>query len=178
MQLFRSVSKRSQSAAKVSINPLTPDRAMKGNRLDSLPCWLLLHLFSCGSLAGADWLTLPTRARAETSKGSGQWQVTEKTVEWDPKKTSIVICDMWNQHWCKGATKRVAEMAPRMNEVVNEARRRGVFIIHCPSSTMEFYKDTAQRKLAQAAPRATPQVPLQGWCALDLAREAPLPIDD
>src|SRR2546425_8612724 len=125
---------------------------MKGNLLDSLPCWLLLHLFSCGSLAGADSLTLPTCARVETTKGGGQWQVTEKTVEWDPKKTAIVICDMWNLHWCKGATRRVAEMAPRMKEVGNEARKRGGFIIHCPSSTMEFYTDTPQRKPAKSAP--------------------------
>jgi type 1 glutamine amidotransferase len=43
---------------------------------------------------------------------------------------------------------------------------------------MNFYKDTPQRKLAQAAPKVTPRVPLQGWCRLDPKREAPLPIDD
>jgi hypothetical protein len=39
-----------------------------------------------------------------------------------------------------------------MNEVIKAARAKGVFIIHCPSDTMDFYKDFPQRKLAQAAP--------------------------
>ena len=43
---------------------------------------------------------------------------------------------------------------------------------------MNFYKDTPQRRLAQAAPKATPRVPLQNWCSLDAHRESPLPIDD
>jgi type 1 glutamine amidotransferase/nicotinamidase-related amidase len=142
-----------------------------------------LLLFCCmAGLAAADVpaepLGLHIRSRIETSKGSGQWQATESTVQWEPRKTAIVVCDMWNQHWCKGATARVAEMAPRMNEVLQDARRRGVFIIHCPSDTLKYYEGTPQRKLAQAAPKATPRVPIQGWCALDSGRESPLPIDD
>ncbi len=123
-------------------------------------------------------LELHTRARVETVPGSGEWRSVEKMVEWDPRKTAIVICDMWNQHWCKGATERVGELAPRMNEVISAARRRGVFIIHCPSDTMKFYEGAPQRKLAQAAPPAKPKVPLLGWCELDRRREGPLPIDD
>ncbi len=118
------------------------------------------------------------RTRIETPSGSGHFQVVEKDLNWDPQTTAIVICDMWNKHWCKGATKRVAEMAPRMNEVVKAARARGVLIIHAPSDTMEYYKDTPQRKLAQAAPPVTPKVPLQNWCSLETGHEPPLPIDD
>src|SRR3989442_1554556 len=90
-------------------------------------------------------LQLNTRSRVETVKGSGQYQVVAKTIEWNGKKTAIIICDMWDQHWCKGASARVAEMAPRINEVIKRARQRGVLIIHSPSETMEFYKDTPQR---------------------------------
>ncbi len=100
----------------------------------------------------------------------------EKTVAWDPTRTAIVVCDMWNQHWCQGATRRVAEMAPRMNEVLKAARSRGVLIIHCPSDTMKFYEGTPQRRLAQEAPKA-PKRP-DGWKSLDPTREPPLPIDD
>ena len=147
-------------------------------------CWkgslLLLAFVLCagGTVLTADSLILPMRSRVETAKGSGDWRVEEKTAEWDPRKTAIVVCDMWDQHWCKGATRRVAEMAPRMNEVIREARRRGVFIIHCPSDTMKYYEGTAPRKLAQSVPRATPKVPLQKWCRLDPTHEASLPIDD
>jgi len=64
-----------------------------------------------------------------------------------------------------------------MNQVINEARRRGVFIIHCPSDTMKYNEGTPARKLAQAAPKVTPGVPF-GDCGLDLSRESALPIDD
>jgi len=123
-------------------------------------------------------LLLPTRSRVKTADGRDEWQRVEKTVAWNPKKTAIVICDMWDKHWCEGATRRVAEMAPRINAVVQKARSQGVFIIHCPSDTMKFYEGTPGRKLAQAAPPATPKVPLQRWCSLDQTRETSLPIDD
>jgi putative membrane-bound dehydrogenase-like protein len=123
-------------------------------------------------------LQFNARSRVETSPGSGEFAVIQRPLEWDPKKTAIVVCDMWDQHWCQGATRRVAEMAPRMNEVIKSARAKGVFIIHAPSGTLDFYKETPQRKLAQAAPVATPKVPLKNWCSLDPEREGPLPIDD
>src|SRR6185369_10939772 len=157
----------------MNLGVLTPSGRIK---LLSLDCGALVAHASNG--AGAEPLTLHTRSQSETAKGSGQWQTTDATVQWDPQKTAIVVCDMWNQHWCQGATRRVAEMAPRMNEVLQAARRRGVFIIHCPSGTLKYYEGTPQRRLAQAAPKVTPRVPIQGWCALDRAREAPLPIDD
>jgi nicotinamidase-related amidase len=101
-----------------------------------------------------------------------------KKQEWAAKKTAVVICDMWDKHWCAGATGRVGEMAPRMNAVVAELRKRGALIIHCPSDTMGFYKDTPQRKLAQDAPRVETKVALERWRKLDPAREGKLPIDD
>ncbi|HXJ59750.1 MAG TPA: PVC-type heme-binding CxxCH protein, partial [Verrucomicrobiae bacterium] len=130
------------------------------------------------SANAASELSLPTRARIRAAPDTNQWQVIERTVQWDPQKTAIVICDMWDQHWCAGATRRVAEMAPRMNDLIKKARAQGVFIIHCPSDTMKFYADTPGRKLAQSAPSVTPKVPLQKWCSLDRTQEAPLPIDD
>jgi nicotinamidase-related amidase/type 1 glutamine amidotransferase len=139
-------------------------------------CWVMAGVIFVP--ARAEVLTLHTRSRPETAKGSGEWRPTETTVQWEARQTAIVICDMWNQHWCQGATARVAEMAPRMNEVIQAARGRGVFIIHCPSETMKYYENTPQRKLAQAAPKVTPRVPLQGWVGLDSQREGPLPIDD
>jgi type 1 glutamine amidotransferase/nicotinamidase-related amidase len=121
-------------------------------------------------------LLLTTRRQAKLADGS--FVSREESLRWDARKTALVVCDMWDKHWCAGATRRGAEMAPRMNEVVNEARRRGVLIIHAPSDTMANYEGTSQRKLAQDAPVAAAKVPLQRWCRLDPQREAPLPIDD
>ncbi len=139
---------------------------------------LALALLAAPAAAEDKAFTLHARSRVETEKGSGRTHALTKEVRWDAAKTAVVVCDMWDKHWCPGATARVAEMAPRMNEVVAAARKRGALVIHCPSDTMGFYKDTPQRKLAQAAPKAEPKVPLQGWCGLDRVKEGPLPIDD
>ena len=123
-------------------------------------------------------LDLQLRSLKETKPGSDQWQVIEVRTNWAPGATAVVICDMWDQHWCKGATARVAEMAPHMNQTIAALRARGVLIIHCPSETLKFYEGTPGRKLAQAAPPASAQAPLKGWSGLAPAREPPLPIDD
>src|SRR5262245_16021665 len=86
-------------------------------------------------------LTLKTRQRIETPNVSGQFRVVEQKVKWDANQTALIICDMWNEHWCKGATRRVNELAPRMNQFAAAARQQGVLIIHAPSSCMDAYKD-------------------------------------
>jgi type 1 glutamine amidotransferase/nicotinamidase-related amidase len=152
---------------------------MRTPRLHSTSVATLLLLACATSSHAADsLLRFNARSRSETAKGSGDWRVTEQAITWQPRHTAIVICDMWDQHTCAGATRRVAEMAPRMNDLVTKAREQGVFIIHCPSDTMKFYEGTPQRKLAQAAPKVETAIPLQRWCHLDKTKEAPLPIDD
>ena len=128
------------------------------------------------SAHAASDLDLYTRTRIE--KNSNHVQVMHRQVRWAPERTAVIICDMWNDHWCKGASARVAEMAPRMNEVVSAARKRGVFIVHAPSDVMEFYKDTPQRKRAQNARGATPPSKIERWRRIDREKEGPFPIDD
>jgi putative heme-binding domain-containing protein len=73
---------------------------------------------------------------------------------------------MWQKHWCQGASRRVAELAPAMNRAVAAARARGVLIIHAPSSCMDAYKDHPARRRAQSAPRAA-NLPndIASWCS-------------
>ena len=132
-------------------------------------------------------LTLHTRRliAQSTANPATKETVKEATIEWDPQKTALVICDMWDNHWCKGAAQRVEELAGPMNKVVQEARRRGVFIIHAPSTTVDFYKDSPQRKRAQTAKFVKTEVPLSSverwgtaWCYPDPKCETDLPIDD
>lgn len=123
-------------------------------------------------------LHLQARHRVEDPYGRGQFRVVTDDITLDPHQTALVICDMWDHHWCKAAERRVAEMAPRINALANALRDRGAIIIHCPSDTMEFYKDAAGRKLAQSAPKVETKVPLERWCSLKGDREPPLPIDD
>ena len=75
--------------------------------------------------ATADAMTLHPRSRVESRLESGQFAIVQKSISWEPKKTAVIICDMWNGHYCKGAAARVAEMAPRANQFVAAARQRG-----------------------------------------------------
>jgi nicotinamidase-related amidase len=127
-------------------------------------------------------LTLRSRVKAQERDA---FAIVENKVAWDPKKTALIICDMWDDHWCKSATRRVAELAGPLNDAVTTARAEGVFIIHAPSSVTAFYKDTPQRKRAERAPFVKTPVPLATserwgttWCWPDLKRETDLPIDD
>lgn len=98
----------------------------------------------------SDKLMIKTRSRPKTSSDDDKPVV--KTEEWKPQETAIIVCDMWDDHTCKQAAKRVAEMAPAMNETLKAARKKGVFIIHAPSGRMGFYAGTPQRKRAIDAP--------------------------
>ncbi|MDR1485406.1 MAG: protein-signal peptide and transmembrane prediction [Planctomycetaceae bacterium] len=81
-----------------------------------------------------------------TDPKSVEYKIEIKEETWKGKETAIVICDMWDKHWCKGATSRVAEMAPRMNEVLKAARAKNVTIIHAPSGCISKYNNTEPRK--------------------------------
>src|ERR1700733_775227 len=105
--------------------------------------FLLVGVIAAASLPAApDAGALPLRARTlERIPGTAdEWSVVNKNLEWDPHQTAVVVCDMWNQHWCKGATARVAEMAPRMNQVIAVARQQGMLIVHAPRDCMDYYK--------------------------------------
>ena len=124
-------------------------------------------------------LTFCTRSRVQEPASSGTFKIVYKNVRWDARKTAIVICDMWARHWCAGACKRGAEMAPRMNEFVKEARRRGTLIVHAPSGGMKHYADHPARKLAQNAPRAVtlPDGIAAGCSQIESEKRGEWPID-
>lgn len=99
-------------------------------------------------------------AKADLFRMSGQKRIASETVpgasiivndiqEWDPKETAIIISDMWDKHWCDGATDRVTEMAPRLNTVLAAARDKGMLIVHAPSDCMDFYEGHPARMLAK-----------------------------
>jgi alpha-L-fucosidase len=100
----------------------------------------LLHTFA---YAGIDlYVSLQKISTSESGK-----TVLSNTVEkWRPEETAIIVCDMWDKHWCEGASARVEELAPAMNEMLASAREKGVVIIHAPSECMDFYADFPQRK--------------------------------
>jgi nicotinamidase-related amidase len=137
-------------------------------------------LFASTASAAEGALQLNLRSRA---KGDGT--IMERKVTWGAKKTEFIICDMWDDHWCRSAARRVGEMAGTLNDAVKVARARGVFIIHAPSECTGFYEGTPQRQRARAARFSQTPVPLAtaerwgtAWCWTDPKHEAVLPIDD
>lgn len=104
--------------------------------------------------------------------GRSEWR------ELEPRETAILICDTWNKHWCQSASRRCDVLAQRMAPLVEDARARGVHIIHAPSDTLDFYKDHPARQRALAARPAEPSSPIGGWCSLQPEVEGQLPIDD
>jgi len=124
---------------------------------------------SCES--GGMPMELNVRSRVELFKGSDEWRDVTIPIALDPKETAVVICDMWDRHWCRSATRRCGDLARRMAPVVDSLRSRGVLIIHCPSDTMAYYKEFPQRALLRDAPKAEPPPGKEIACPA-------LPIDD
>lgn len=123
--------------------------------------------------------TLPVRLqrRVETLPQSGMVQVVVETHEWKAAETAIVICDMWDNHYCQSAAQRVKEMTARMNQVITAARNHGVQIIHSPSGVLNYYADTSYRRRFAETPKVMPPFPLESWCHRDDQREPELPVD-
>jgi nicotinamidase-related amidase len=105
-------------------------------------------------------LRLNLRTRVKPFKGSDTWDEVTVRKELPAKETAIVICDMWDDHWCKPAAQRCVVMAKKMVPVLVAARARGVQIIHAPSECMDFYKDAPQRKRMLELPKAELPKPL------------------
>ncbi|NBO93547.1 MAG: isochorismatase family protein [Planctomycetia bacterium] len=132
---------------------------------------LLSSLLLVSAETAASRLALTLRTRHEPFKGSGAWVETTFKVDLEPKKTALVICDMWDDHWCKSAAKRCGELARQADPVVAALRSKGVTIVHCPSDTMAYYADATQRKAMLAITKATPP-------DNKALTDPPLPIDD
>lgn len=131
--------------------------------------------------AAKDELRLNVRSRPKDKKHAS----VEKAVNWKAANTALIICDVWDDHWCKSAAARVGELTPAVDEVAKLLRKKGVLVIHAPSTCVDFYKDSEQRKRAKEAPFAKTPVPLAteerwgtAWCWPDGKREGVLPIDD
>jgi nicotinamidase-related amidase len=116
-------------------------------------------------------MTIDLRSRVEVFKGSGDWREVSLRQALPPEHMAIVICDMWDKHWCTGATQRVAGLVTRMAPFLETARRQGIQIIHAPSDVMAFYQDAPQRKRMLALAKVEPPAPL-------VLPDPPLPIDD
>jgi nicotinamidase-related amidase len=116
---------------------------------------------------------LRTQRLVQNASGYTAWQVGEEQRALDPRKTALVLCDVWDCHTCRGAEERLEQLLPRMQQVVTTMRQRGALIVHAPSDTRDFdelYGGTPARKRVFDCPSIAPPPDLDH-------AEPPLPVD-
>ena len=106
---------------------------MKPKRLQ---CWAVLGLLTSTAGAAEQGSFDPELRRREP----GDQRVIER-VKIAPARTAVVVIDMWDRHWCKTYTARVANMVPRMNLTLAAARKLGLPVVWTPSDVVAFYRD-------------------------------------
>jgi nicotinamidase-related amidase len=118
-------------------------------------------------------LTLSVRRQRTRQDDAGYlvWETIAEPRTLSTSQTALVLCDVWDRNWCRGANERLAPMLPGINDLAHRLREAGVLVVHAPSETMDFYAGAPARRRVLAAPRIMPPVPLDH-------PNPPLPIDD
>jgi hypothetical protein len=114
---------------------------------------------------------LALRSRVESVRGNGQWREVRIDYPFDPSRSALIVCDMWDKHWCTGANIRVAALAKKLEPVLEVARRQGMIIVHAPSDTMSFYATMPQRQRMLSLQLIAPPKETE-------ITSPPMPIDD
>jgi len=109
---------------------------------------------------------LDLRLRRRTADGP-----VEGRMRIDGSDLALLLCDVWDRHWCSGATARLQAMVARMEATVRSARAAGALIVHAPSETMDFYAGSPARLRALEVPATRPAP------AVPAIPEPPLPVD-
>ena len=111
-------------------------------------CALAIVAVLVSGTAGADApadqptkLTLHARSRVldKTAGAEKRTVAVEKTLEWDPQQTALIVCDMWDDHWCQGRPSAWRTGRP-VNKLAHRRARAGLLVIHAPSTCVDFYK--------------------------------------
>ena len=114
----------------------------------------LLLIAGCSAASSSEPCCAPGSEFVLHARSRKDGQVSEKELRWDGKKTAVILCDMWDDHTCKGAARRVGELVPKLNAFLRAARAKGALVIHAPSDVIPFYKDSPQRKRVLEVPVA------------------------
>ncbi len=98
--------------------------------------------------------------RLAISDGFWSWCHYQDEIKIVPTESALIICDMWDQHWSRGATIRANILAPKIQELASVLRSHGVLVAHCPSGTMDFYRNNpAYIRVHQCTPIWLPIIP-------------------
>jgi hypothetical protein len=92
------------------------------------------------------------RERSIVQRGD-RLERTEETTSWDAARTAVIVCDVWDYHHSVNAVRRLEEMLPSMDKLLQTARQSGSVIIHAPSDCMPHYAEHPARLRAIGAPK-------------------------
>lgn len=113
----------------------------------------------------AQSIDLKLRYQERVSEEVERYHTRFRPETWDPSRSAVIVCDMWDAHHCVNAVRRVAQLAPRIDAFCKELRQRGVTIIHAPSSCVDFYADhPARRRAASVEPASKMPEDIASWC--------------
>ncbi len=82
---------------------------------------LLLAVGMCQAAAkpeSSGLIKLPGRGRTEIKPAGGAWQETKTTLQWDPKTTAVIICDVWDKMLRQRGIKHILYMGVHANMCV------------------------------------------------------------
>ena len=88
---------------------------------------------------------------------------TESPAVWDPKKTAVIVCDVWDYHHSINAVRRLEEMLPSMDSLLRTARQSGSVVIHSPSDCMPGYDGHPARLRAKNTPKRDLPKQIASW---------------
>ena len=93
-------------------------------------------------------IKISAKSQRLTTNTSGyrNWLIETKEVSIIPSHSAVLLCDIWDKHWCRGAFERVSNLISRIISTVNIARALGILIVHAPSGTMKYYDNHPARK--------------------------------
>ncbi len=141
--------------------PFSPEPSMAGSRSIAVVVLLAIAAVSVDAAPRE----IPVQIRKSDHVAHQQKQ------QIDPAKCAVVICDMWDDHWCTSAAKRCDALSRKAGPVVDALRKQGMTVVHAPSDCMAYYKDHPARK------RTVAVKPVELPKSKDLP-DPPLPIDD
>lgn len=128
-------------------------------------------------------LAIRRRELRVDSRGYNKWKDLYSTVTFRPERTVLVLCDVWDHHWSRGAEERLELIVPQINATANAARKLGVLVVHAPSNTMDWYKDHPARvriletdpvELPKELVVVDPPLPIDGSSSSDTNRDPQL----
>ena len=121
-----------------------------------------MHLvdFSKANAQSTDMYRLSKRVIDKDTSGKVRNQT---AVQWDPKSTAIIVCDVWDYHHSINAVRRLEEMLPGMEKLLQMARKSGSLVIHSPSDCMPHYQGHPARTRAEQVPKKDLPLNIASW---------------